>query len=141
MHPREEATVSRKCRACGVLVGFFVLSPRVVSAQEIANRLEPMDVFRVQVASDPQISPDGKRIVYVRQSADISADRRVSNLWIVNFDGSEHRPLTTGMYGDSSPRWSPDGTRIAYVSDRDGKSQLYVRWMDTGQTAKLTDLE
>ena len=133
--------MSKKCRACAALVGFFVLSPLAVNAQEIANRLEPMDVFRVQVASDPQISPDGKRIVYLRQSADISADRRVSNLWIINFDGSEHRPLTTGMYGDSSPRWSPDGTRIAYVSDRDGKSQLYVRWMDTGQTAKLTDLE
>src|SRR5208283_2958406 len=66
---------------------------------------------------------------------------RVSNLWIVNFDGSEHRPLTTGTYSDISPRWSPDGTRIAFVSDRDGKSQLYVRWMDSGQTAKLTDVE
>jgi dipeptidyl aminopeptidase/acylaminoacyl peptidase len=64
-----------------------------------------------------------------------------SNLWIVNFDGSEHRPLTTGTYSDSSPRWSPDGTRVAFVSDRDGKSQLYVHWMDSGQTAKLTDVE
>jgi Tol biopolymer transport system component len=100
-----------------------------------------MDVFRVQVASDPQISPDGKRVVYVRQSADISSDHRVSNLWVVNFDGSEHRPLTTGTYNDSSPRWSPDGTRIAFISDRDGKSQVYVRWMDSGQIAKLTDLE
>src|ERR1039457_987644 len=100
-----------------------------------------MDLFRVQVASDPQISPDGKRIVYTRQSADVSSDRRVSNLWIVNFDGSEHRPLTTGTYGDSSPRWSPDGTRLAFISDRDGKSQLYVHWMDSGQTATLTDVE
>lgn len=106
-----------------------------------SQRLEPMDFFRVQVASDPQISPDAKRIVYVRNSADISTDRRVSNLWIVNFDGSDHRPLTTGLYGDISPRWSPDGTRIAFVSDRDGKSQLYVRWMDSGQIAKLTDLD
>jgi len=120
---------------------FLLLLPLAVTAQELSNRLEPMDVFRVQVASDPQISPDGKRIVYARQSADVSSDRRVSNLWIVNFDGTEHRPLTTGNYGDSSPRWSPDGTRLAFISDRDGKSQLYVRWMDSGQTAKLTDLE
>jgi dipeptidyl aminopeptidase/acylaminoacyl peptidase len=141
MHSRKEPNVSKKFRACGALAAFLVLSPVAVNAQEIANRLEPMDVFRVQVASDPQISPDGKRIVYVRQSADWSADRRVSNLWIVSFDGTEHRPLTTGTAGDSSPRWSPDGTRIAYISDRDGKSQLYVRWMDSGQSAKLTDLE
>ncbi len=133
--------MSQTFRACGAVVTFLVLSALAVHAQEIADRLEPMDVFRVQVASDPQISPDGKRIVYVRQSADISSDRRVSNLWIVNFDGSEHRPVTTGTNGDLSPRWSPDGTRIAYVSDRDGKTQLYVRWMDSGQSGKLTDLE
>ena len=100
-----------------------------------------MDFFRVQTALDPQISPDGKRVVYVRNSADLSSDRRFSNLWVINFDGSDHRPLTTGLYTDTSPRWSPDGTRIAFVSDRDGKPQLYIRWMDTGQIAKLTDLD
>ena len=133
--------MSQKFHPLIAVVIFLLLSPLASVAQENADRVEPMDVFRVQVASDPQISPDGKRIVYVRQSADISSDRRVSNLWIVNFDGSEHRPLTTGTYSDSFPRWSPDGTRLAFVSDRDGNSQLYVRWMDTGQTAKVTDLE
>lgn len=120
-----------------VCLAFILSSP--LFAQD--SRLDYMDFFRVQTVSDPQISPDGKRIVYVRNSADISADRRVSNLWIINSDGSDHRPLTTGTYSDSSPRWSPDGTRIAFVSDRDGKSQLYIRWMDTGQIAKLSDLD
>ena len=119
----------------------FLLASTPLAAQELSARLDYLDFFRVQTASDPQISPDGKRIVYVRNSADISTDRRVSNLWIINFDGTDHRPLTTGTYNDSSPRWSSDGTRIAFVSDRDGKSQLYIRWMDTGQIAKLTDLE
>jgi acylaminoacyl-peptidase len=141
MHSRKETTVFRKSHPFATLTPVLLLCLLAASAQELPDRLEPMDVFRVQVASDPQISPDGKRIVYSRQSADVSSDRRVSNLWIVNFDGSEHRPLATGTYSDSSPRWSPDGTRLAFISDRDGKSQLYVRWMDSGQTAKLTDLE
>jgi acylaminoacyl-peptidase len=141
MHSRKETTVFRKSVSIATLTTILLLCLLAASAQELPDRLEPMDVFRVQVASDPRISPDGKRIVYTRQSADVSSDRRVSNLWIVNFDGSEHRPLTTGTYGDSSPRWSPDGTRLAFISDRDGKPQLYVRWMDSGQTAKLTDLE
>jgi len=68
-------------------------------------------------------------------------DKRYSNLWIINSDGTDHRPLTTGNRSDSSPRWSPDGMRLAYLSDADGKQQIYIRWMDTGQTARITNLE
>jgi len=110
-------------------------------AQHKGNRLTASDIFNLQFASDPQISPDGRRIVYIRAFADIMSDKRLSNLWIVDFDGSDNRALTTGNFSDESPRWSPDGTRIAFVSDRGGSPQLYVRWMDTGQTAKLTGLE
>ena len=77
-----------------------------------------MDVFNLQFAVDPQISPDGKRIVYVRQFSDLMNDKRESNLWMINVDGNENRALTNGNFSDTSPRWSPDGTRIAYVSDR-----------------------
>jgi len=125
-----------------LIVAFLLaFSLSTAQAQERADRLTPMDVFNLQYAADPQISPDAKRIVYVRQSSDVMTDKHESNLWIINFDGSEHRALTTGHASDSAPRWSPDGTRIAYISDREGKPQIYVRWMDTGQTAKLTNLE
>ena len=109
--------------------------------QAPANRLSATDVFNVQLATVPQVSPDGKKIVYVRSFGDIQTDKRYTNLWLVNFDGTENRAITSGNYGDESPKWSPDGTRLAYISDRDGNPQLYVRWMDTGQTAKLTNLE
>src|ERR1700704_3750972 len=112
-----------------------------VRAQDSANRLTAMDEFQLQTATDPQISPDAKKIVYVRRFADPMTDKRYSNLWTINTDGSDHRPLTTGNRSDVSPRWSPDGTRIAYLSDADGKQQLYVRWMDSGQTARITNLD
>ena len=98
------------------------------------------DVFGLVYASDPQISPDGQRIVYARTFMDIMKDCRRSNLWIINRDGSGNRPLTSGNQNDGSARWSPDGTRLIYVSANDGTAQIYVRWMDTGQTAKLTQL-
>lgn len=120
---------------------FAVVSLPNATAQEKSDRLTPMDVFNLQYAADPHISPDGTRIVYVRQFSDVMTDKHESNLWVINFDGGDDRALTAGNYSDGSPRWSPDGTRVAYVSDRDGKPQLYVRWMDTGQTAKLTNLE
>jgi acylaminoacyl-peptidase len=109
-------------------------------AQSTDRSLRPLDVFELEYAQDPQISADGTHIVYVRQFSDIMTDRNYTNLWIVRVDGSDHRPLTTGNFGDSSPRWSPDGSRLVFISDRDGSSQIWVRYMDTGQMSRITNL-
>ena len=126
--------------ACAVLL-VSAVTPLVARAQDASHRLTAMDEFQLQTATDPQISPDGKKIVYVRRFADPMTDKRYGNLWIINADGTEHRPLTTGNRMDVSPRWSPDGTRVAFLSDVGGKQQIYVRWMDSGQTARITNLE
>jgi len=97
-----------------------------------------MDVFSLEYASGPQISPDGKQIVYERNFMDVMKDRKLSTLWIIQSDGSGHRPLTSG--NDSSSRWSPDGKRLVYASSDAGSTQIHLRWMDTGQTAKLAQL-
>jgi len=90
---------------------------------------------------DPQISPDGSRVAYVLERNDRMNDAIYSNLWLAGVDGADPRPLTQGSSKDSSPRWSPDGKRLAYLSNRSGKTQIYLRWMDTGQEARITDLE
>jgi hypothetical protein len=65
-------------------------------SQERSDRLTVMDVFTLQYAGDPQISLDGKRIVYVRQFSDVMNDKRQSNLWVISADGSDNRALTNG---------------------------------------------
>jgi len=127
--------------ALSVAAVSFLALPALTRAQDSSHKLTAMDEFQLQIATDPQISPDGKKIVYVRGFADSMTDKRYANLWIINADGSDHRPISTGNRTDGSPRWSPDGTRIAYLSDADGKMQIYVRWMDSGQTARITNLE
>lgn len=104
------------------------------------QRFKSIDVFQLEYADDVQISPDGSQIAYVRVSHDIMTDRARRNLWIIGADGSNNRPLRSETKSSQSPRWSPDGTRVAYVSAAEGSPQLYVRWMDTGQTALLTNL-
>jgi acylaminoacyl-peptidase len=123
-----------------VLIAFLVSASPSYPDQSDDERFQPLDVFQLEYASDPQIAPDGKRIVYVRNFMDIMKDRRCSNLWIIDVDTGEQRPLSTGKHNDASPRWSPDGKRLVYTSTSAGSSQLYCRWMDTGQTAKLTDV-
>lgn len=68
------------------------------------TKFELIDVFQLEYADDPQISPNGEKVVYVRSFMDIMEDRRRSNLWIVDIDGSDHRPLTTGNENHHSPR-------------------------------------
>ena len=91
--------------------------------------------------SNPAISPDGRQIVFTRSWVDKVKDERVSNLWIVDVDGTRTRELTSGTWRDSQPVRSPDGKRIAFLSDRDGTNQLHVLWVDTREAAQLTHLE
>lgn len=112
-----------------------------VSAHAETREFTNLDVFELEVASDPQVSPDGSHVAYARVSRDIMTDRAVSNIWMVSADGSEHRPLLSGSKNYSSPRWSPSGDRLAYIaSDGDRGAQIHVRWMDTGQTAVLSNV-
>src|SRR5262245_61998638 len=122
------------------LLTLSLAAPAPAAESPAAPRLKSVDVFQLEYADDVQISPDGSRIVYVRVSHDIMTDRARRNLWLVNADGSNNRPLRSESKSFASPRWSPDGTRLAYVSAAEGSPQLYVRWMDSGQTALLTNL-
>lgn len=133
-------------RKLGLVLGFctaMVLVPITFAADESDSedrKLSVADYFDMESIRDPQISPDGKRIAYIRSWSDIMTDRNYSNLWLIDFDGDNNRPLTTGKTSASSPRWSPDGTRIAYTSsDSDDKRQLFVMWLDTRQVAKITN--
>ncbi len=112
----------------------------VAPGAEPLKRFRPMDVFDLEWASDPQISPDGQQVAYVRNGFDVMKDRSRTRVWLVDRKGKNHRPLTDGSGNESSPRWSPDGKRVLYVSDASGKSQIQCRWMDKDQTAKLTNL-
>ncbi len=123
-----------------IVLAIATLGVSPALAQDLANRFTAKDVFQLERAVDPQISPDGRTVVYVRAGFDIMADRSRSAIWIMNVDGSDPRPIASGPNNYSQPRWSPDGSRLAYVSTEDGRAQIFLRWMDTGQETKLTNL-
>ncbi len=117
----------------------FFLFPFCLAAQ-LKTPLQLTDIFDMEYVSDPQVSPDGSRIAYVRHFKDIMTDRNLSNLWLVNADGTGNRPLTTGNHVAGSPRWSHDGSKLAFRSNMaDNKMKLYLMWMDTRETMALTN--
>lgn len=108
---------------------------------QVSDKLEMLDIFNLEYISDPQISPDGSKVIYVRNFKDVMTDKNLSNLWIVNFDGTQNRPLTNGNQNDRYPRWSNDGSKIIYLSNKSGKTELYLHWMDTKDEMVLVEAE
>ena len=92
-----------------------------------------LDMERV---GDPQISPDGARILFTRSWVNKMEDRFDSEIRIMDADGGRQRLLLKG----SGPRWSPDGARIAYLAPGEPSGQqIFVRWMDAeGATTQVT---
>jgi dipeptidyl aminopeptidase/acylaminoacyl peptidase len=119
---------------CFLILCMFAI---IVSAQD---KFDYPDVFQLEWISEPQISPDGQKIIYVRNFSDIMTDQVYSNIWIINSDGTENHPLTTGNHTDYSPRWSPDGNSLVYLSDKDKTFQIYRYWPQRGYETKLTNV-
>jgi acylaminoacyl-peptidase len=127
-----------------VLVAALLLADRAAAqtaSPPALERLALKDVFELQWVSDPEISPDGSKIVFSRSGFDIMTDRARGTLWTINADGTNLRALLAPGRRAGSPRWAPDGNRLAFTASVDGKSQISVRWMDTGQEAVLTHLD
>ncbi len=127
--------------ALPILIATLTLLPTgPVGAQDgDVTRLSLDTYMDMESVSNPQISPDGRRIVYTRGWIDKLNDRRMSSLWTINADGSRARELLEG----GGARWSPDGTRILFTTTGEPSgSQIFVRWMDAeGATTQITRLE
>ena len=108
---------------------------------QISKKFEPIDVFDIEYVSSPEISPDGNKILFQRNFKDIMTDKNLSNLWIVNFDGTDMRPITTGNHNATSPKWSNSGKMFTYKSNAEGRTQLYLYSLENNSVQKLTNMQ
>lgn len=118
------------------------VTPVASAAQDAPTRaFTGEDLFKLEGATEPQISPDGSRVVYVRRTGDIMKDSYHPSLWLVDVSSGAQRPLVADTNMNMAPRWSPDGRRIAYVSTAGGAgAQLYVLYLDSGTSVRVTGL-
>jgi dipeptidyl aminopeptidase/acylaminoacyl peptidase len=98
------------------------------------------DLVSFDRVSDPQVSPDGKLVVFVRRVTDLEANRGRTDLWMVGIDGGELRRLTSHEAGDTSPRFAADGRSVFFLSTRSGSSQVWRVPLDGGEASAVTTL-
>jgi dipeptidyl aminopeptidase/acylaminoacyl peptidase len=143
-----------RCRVVAAAATVLVLAlPAVGGAAAPPAGQRPIretDLLRFVWVADPQISPDGRWVSFVRVTVNAQKDGYDTGLWIADTAGGEPRPLTGGGR-DSSPRWSPDGKRLVFTrvpekgekkegAAEEAAGQLYLLSMEGGEARRLTDL-
>jgi dipeptidyl aminopeptidase/acylaminoacyl peptidase len=119
----------------------FLVIAAPAAAQEKKRPIQIDDLFRFKRVADPQISPDGKQVVYQVTTVNLEKNNSSTSLWLAATDGkTPPRQLTNSPKADRHPRWSPDGKSILFESTRSGESQLWVIDLGGGEARQLTSI-
>ena len=118
-----------------------VLAASALAAQPAAKPFTVDDLVRLKRVTDPQVSPDGHYVAYVQSETDMDANRRRTDLWLLDLTAKDPTPrrLTQNPANDTSPRWSSDSQSIYFLSTRSGTAQVWRLQLAGGEATQVTD--
>lgn len=110
-------------------------------AQDTKKAMSIIDFLNIPGVSNPQLAPDGSKIIYRFSESDWKQNKQISHIWQVQLDGSDARQLTFSLKGEHNPLWSPDGKWISFLAKRNGDkyNQLYIMRADGGEAKRITN--
>ncbi|HEY0406728.1 MAG TPA: S9 family peptidase [Pyrinomonadaceae bacterium] len=111
-----------------------------VAGQTAASPFTINDLLKVRRVGDPQISPDGRWVAYSVTDINKTANRGLTQIYLIPVEGGEPRQLTKGERSASSPRWSPDGKRLAFISLQEGGPQIWTMDVASGEMKKVSSI-
>ena len=129
-----------KRHVLGLMALAFVLTWGAQLLPAETHPLSILDLLAMDRISDPVVSPDGKRVVFMLRTTDLAANRGRTDLWLMEADGKDLRPLTSHPAADLNPRWAPDGKTVWFISTRSGSAQVWRIPVDGGEAEQVTRL-
>src|SRR5258708_18029370 len=97
-------------------------------------------LLQIQRISEPQLSPDGRLVVFNVQSPDLEKNARPKQIYLVSVNGGTPRQLTQDGTQNERPRWSPDSKQIYFISNRGGSAQVWVMDANGQRLRQVTKL-
>ena len=124
-----------------LVLTFFLFAFTVLFAQT-PRPMTLVDIVNMPQVTDPQLSPDGRQVLFVVAEANWKANKRISHIRKINTDGTGLVEMTSGADGETSPRWSPDGKTIAFLAKRgidpENVTQIFLISNSGGEARPLT---
>jgi len=87
------------------------------------------DINALHEVDDPQVSPDGDWVAYTVRTADLVKDKRITHIWMANWDGRRTLQLTQSEHSEHTPRWSPDGKYLSFLTARGDDEEPEQVWL------------
>lgn len=109
-----------------------------------SRKISAEDLYKFQMITSAQISPNGQLGIYAIQRIDQKTEKKYSNLWRVDLSNHQQRQFTYGDHTDSSPCWSPDNSQIAFLSNRknaEKPAQIFLIPSDGGEARQVCEID
>ncbi|MGC2328159.1 MAG: S9 family peptidase, partial [Candidatus Sulfotelmatobacter sp.] len=104
---------------------FAVIALALPAAAQAKHPFTFEDMMKLKRVGEPEVSPDGKWVIFSVVDVDLEANTKTPHIWIVPTAGGQEREIIADQDGDR-PRWSPDGKRFAFLSTKEGGSQVWI---------------
>ena len=101
-----------------------------------AQQYTAPDLMKIRRVGDPQLSPDGKRILYTVGDVDLSGNKILTQIYEIPVTGGDSKQITKDTKSNSAPRWSPDGKKIAFTTG----GQIWTMNSDGGDKKQITKI-